>query len=122
MTTIYTNTIQSVGSEASSFLSEKMLVTFGDQAPAELRDYCFALAPATSDGVIEPGVVLRIDEMTFPITAVGGLAQRNLDSLGHITLVFDGAAKPKLEGAIHVLADDGMPEPKVGSTLSIETA
>ena len=102
MSVIYRNQICAVGSQAESFLSEKMLVTFGGKAPDELRDFCYALPEATSSGTIGVGDVLAIGEHRFPITAIGALAQRNLDSLGHVTLVFDGADEPRLEGALHV--------------------
>jgi len=39
MSVIYRNQICAVGSQAESFLSEKMLVTFGGKAPDELRDF-----------------------------------------------------------------------------------
>lgn len=68
------------------------------KAPDELRDFCYALPEATSSGTIGVGDVLAIGEHRFPITAIGALAQRNLDSLGHVTLVFDGADEPRLEG------------------------
>ncbi|MCA7081933.1 PTS glucitol/sorbitol transporter subunit IIA, partial [Staphylococcus aureus] len=52
MSVIYRNQICAVGSQAESFLSEKMLVTFGGKAPDELRDFCYALPEATSSGTI----------------------------------------------------------------------
>lgn len=82
MSVIYRNQICAVGSQAESFLSEKMLVTFGGKAPDELRDFCYTLPEATSSGTIGVGDVLAIGEHRFPITAIGALAQRNLDSLG----------------------------------------
>ncbi|WP_027587178.1 PTS glucitol/sorbitol transporter subunit IIA [Acidipropionibacterium thoenii] len=121
MPVIYRNTIRSVGSEASSFLTQKMLVTFGDQAPEGLRDFCYALPAATCTGTIKVGDTVLIDGRAFPITAVGEVAQRNLDSLGHVTLVFDGAPDPRLDGALHVAAGD-LPSPQQGSTIVIESA
>ena len=69
MSVIYRNQICAVGSQAESFLSEKMLVTFGGKAPDELRDFCYALPEATSSGTIGVGDVLAIGEATqTPIT------------------------------------------------------
>ena len=68
------------------------------------------------------GDVLAIGEHRFPITAIGALAQRNLDSLGHVTLVFDGADEPRLEGALHVRCGGELPRPQAGSTILIESA
>ena len=78
MSVIYRNQICAVGSQAESFLSEKMLVTFGGKAPDELRDFCYALPEATSSGTIGVGDVLAIGEHRFPITAIGALAQLSL--------------------------------------------
>lgn len=122
MSVIYSNTIRSVGPEAESFLTERMLVTFGDQAPDELRDYCYGLPEATSVGAMGVGDLLVIGDQRFPITAVGSLAQRNLDSLGHVTLVFDGAEEPRLEGAVHVRCDGDLPTPQPGTSIVIESA
>ncbi|AXE38488.1 PTS glucitol/sorbitol transporter subunit IIA [Acidipropionibacterium virtanenii] len=122
MTVIYANTVRSVGPEAASFLSERMLVTFGDQAPDELRDFCYALPPATSTAAIGIGDALVLDGARFPITAIGNVAQKNLDALGHVTLVFDGAGEPRLSGAIHVSADGDLPSLGEGSTIAIESA
>lgn len=66
MSVIYRNQICAVGSQAESFLSEKMLVTFGGKAPDELRDFCYALPEATSSGTIGVGDVLAIGEHRFP--------------------------------------------------------
>ncbi|AFV89964.1 MAG: PTS glucitol/sorbitol transporter subunit IIA [Acidipropionibacterium acidipropionici] len=122
MTVIYANTVRSVGPEAASFLAERMLVTFGDQAPEELRDFCYALPPATSTGAISVGDALVLDGARYPITAIGDVAQKNLDALGHVTLVFDGAAEPRLSGAIHVSAQAALPTLRQGSTIAVESA
>ncbi|MCI1746990.1 MAG: PTS glucitol/sorbitol transporter subunit IIA [Acidipropionibacterium sp.] len=122
MAVIYSNTVQSVGPEASSFLAEKMLVTFGDQAPEGLRDFCYSLPPATCTGTIKVGDTVLINGEAFPITAIGEVAQRNLDSLGHVTIVFDGAPEPRLDGALHVTASGDLPNLQAGSTIAIESA
>lgn len=122
MTVIYRNTVRAVGPEAASFLAERMLVTFGDQAPEELRDFCYALPPATSTAVIKVGDALVLDGARFPITALGDVAQKNLDSLGHVTLVFDGAGEPRLSGAVHVSAEGALPTLREGSTITVESA
>lgn len=122
MSVIYSNTVRSVGPEAASFLTEKMLVTFGDQAPEGLRDFCYALPAATSTGTIKVGDTVIIDGQAFPITALGEVAQRNLDSLGHVTLVFDGAQEARLDGALHVADIGELPNIQQGSSIVIESA
>lgn len=120
MPVIYRNTVRSIGPEAASFLAERMLVTFGDNAPDELRDFCYTLSEAACSRSLSVGDTLMIDGVEYPITAIGGAAQRNLDSLGHVTLVFDGADEPRMDGCIHVRAQD-LPGLHVGSTIAIET-
>ncbi|WP_130865735.1 PTS glucitol/sorbitol transporter subunit IIA [Acidipropionibacterium timonense] len=121
MAIIYTSSVTAIGPEAASFLAEKMLVTFGANAPAELRDYCYILDSATSSGPIQPGSTAIIDGTAMTVTAIGSVAQKNLDALGHVTLVFDGADVPRMDGAIHLLATGtALPALQEGSTFTIE--
>ncbi len=57
-----------------------------------------------------------------PITAVGEVAQKNLEALGHITVNIDGDSEPKMAGAIHIRCDGPAPEITIGSVLTIEAA
>ena len=43
-----------------------------------------------------------LDGVPFKITAVGDVAERNLASLGHITVLFNGATQSPLPGTICV--------------------
>ena len=123
MAIIYSTSVTSIGSEAATFLTEKMLVTFGANAPEELRDYCYVLGAATSSGPILPGSKAVIDGTSMTITAIGEVAQKNLDALGHVTLVFDGADTPRMDGAIHLLVDGtSMPNLHAGSTFVVENS
>ncbi len=121
MTEIYRTTVTDAGPLAESFLTERMFVTFGENAPDALREFCFLVAPATSSAVITVGHQLVIDGAAFPITAVGDVAQRNLDSLGHVTITLDGADTPAMDGGIHALAGEELPRIAVGSILAIES-
>lgn len=121
MTQTYHTNVTAAGPEATAFIEQRMFVTFGENAPDALRDFCFiidATAQTTQD--IEVGQVLVLDGMAYPITAVGDVARKNLDQLGHITVNVDGAAAAKMHGAVHV-SGDTMPQLDVGSTISIET-
>ena len=55
MSEIYRSTVTDAGPLATSFLDEGMLVTFGADAPEELREFCFILAPAQTVAAIEAG-------------------------------------------------------------------
>ena len=118
MSQIFATTVQGIGSEAAMFAEQGMYILFGDNAPAALADYCYTIVmnPTTAD--IAPGHRLVLDGVTFPVTAVGSLVRKNLDGLGHITINFDGAAVPALEGTLHV--SGAAPALAVGSSIAIE--
>ena len=69
---------------------------------------------------IKPGQFVVIDGTKFKITALGDIAQRNLESLGHVTISFDGATAATLPGTINVEKAD-MPKLDIGTEISIVT-
>ncbi|BDG46047.1 MULTISPECIES: PTS glucitol/sorbitol transporter subunit IIA [Parageobacillus] len=118
MRTIYENTIKSVGPMAEEFLSEKMLILFGDRAPDELKNYCFVIDVVEVTEEIQTGDVLYMDNEKFVITSVGDVVCQNLGRLGHITLKFDGSTTPQLPGTLH-LEQKELPKIGVGTKLKI---
>lgn len=118
MKTIYENTVVSLGALVDSFQDEGMFITFGDQAPDTLKDFCYGVDVKPVDGDIKAGQTLIIDGAEYKITAVGDIAKRNLESLGHVTVVFSGAAEADLTGSICV-EEKAMPKLKVGSSIKI---
>lgn len=121
MTEIYRTTVKEAGPQALAFVSEGMFVTFGEDAPDALREFCFIVdATATTAAPIRAGQRLVIDGVEFPITAVGDVAQKNLDALGHVTINLDAAPVAKLHGAIHADGGGKIPPLAVGSTIVIE--
>lgn len=118
MNTIYENKIKSIGPMADSFLKEKMFILFGNDAPQDLKDYCYNIEVVGVDGEITAGQTLLIDDQEFTITSVGGLVQKNLTSLGHITLRFDGSTSPELPGTLY-LENKEIPELGLGTELKI---
>lgn len=117
----YTTRILSVGSEAASFLQEKMAITFAGNAPEELRDYCFLLEEVEMDGHLAVGQTVHIGDQSWNITALGGLAEKNLAGLGHVTLVFDGEAEPRMDGAVHLGGVDAEPALTQGARVVFAT-
>lgn len=105
----YATTVSEVGPDAPAFLAENMAITFGGNAPAELRLFCYLLEPAQLEGSLALGQRVLIGEQTWTITAIGAVAEANLSKLGHVTLVFDGASEPRLPGALHVAGPDEAP-------------
>ncbi|QGF23237.1 PTS glucitol/sorbitol transporter subunit IIA [Raineyella fluvialis] len=119
MTEIYRTTVSGAGPEATAFIGQGMFVTFGEDAPEALREFCFIIdAAAQTSQDIEVGQELVLDGRAYPITAVGDVARKNLDQLGHVTVNVDGAATAKMHGAIHV-SGEIMPELAAGSTIAI---
>jgi PTS system glucitol/sorbitol-specific IIA component len=118
MKTIYESKVKSIGSLADSFLEEKMLILFGDGAPQELKDFCYNIDVVDAAEEIQAGQKLYINDVKFEITSVGNVVQRNLTTLGHITLRFDGSSSPELPGTIY-LEDKDIPSIDLGTKLKI---
>jgi PTS system glucitol/sorbitol-specific IIA component len=122
MTVIYRTTVHDAGPLAEAFVSEGMFVTFGSNAPEALREFCYIVDINEVAAALAPGQQLTVDGRAFPITAVGEVAQRNLQNLGHVTVNIDGDSEPKMAGAIHIRCDGPAPEITIGSVLTIEAA
>lgn len=99
---IYETTINKIGESVEAFLGEKMLILFGDNAPAELADYCLLIEMNQVNGPIKSGGLLHIGDNHYSITAVGDAVEKNLNALGHITLKFDGSTEPELPGTLYL--------------------
>ena len=103
MTTIYENKILEVGPLVEELKGENMIVLFGTNAPAELREFCHLLEVKPVDGEIVPGHTLYIDDNKYEITAVGNAATKTAN-LAHITIKFDGSKEAELPGTLYVEA------------------
>lgn len=119
MANLYTTHVVEVGPEAEIFRAENMFILFGSEAPDNLRSYCYIIDRVDVEGDITPGQKLVIDGYQYPITAVGSVAQKNLQSLGHISVVFNGATSADLDGTIYVEPLE-MPTITVGSQIAIQ--
>ena len=105
----YTTRIIEVGPDAEDFLEENMAITFAGDAPEALRSYCYIIEKAELEGGLAVGQEVRIGDQHWTITAIGNVAETNLENLGHVTLVFDGAPEPRLPGAVHIGGVDAKP-------------
>lgn len=105
MKKIFETRILAVGPLAQKFICDsQMMILFGEEMPAALADYCYKIKISPIQGDITAGSTFLIDEQKFLITAVGHVVKQNLQNLGHITIAFDGKAKAKLPGILHVEA------------------
>ena len=118
--TKYRAAVQAVGELAGEFIAEGILVFFAVDAPEELRET--ALVHDCTDepaAPVEIGDIIRLDRHSFPVLAVGRVANENLKNLGHLVLKFNGLTEAEMEGDVTLPA---MPVPDlgIGSTLLIE--
>lgn len=120
MAVIYTTTINGSGVAATEFAAENMIITFADNAPDSLADFVYRVDQNPVTGEVLVGQQFQIGDEIRTITAVGDVAQKNLNDLGHVTLIFDGAAEPRLPGAIHV-SEGELPALDPGTTVTITT-
>lgn len=111
---MYKTKIVEIGPIVEDFAEEFLLVLFGPQATAELRDIC--VIHESSDGpkgVIQKNSRLIIGNQEYHILDVGNEANSNFESLGHISIYFrDGENNEILPGAILV-------EPRVFPILAV---
>lgn len=119
MDMIFKTEIIAVGVEAQSMLDESQLfILFSGDAPQDLADYCFMISNKELDGHILPSCKLVIDEVAYPITAVGAVVEKNLAELGHITISLSGENEATLPGTLYIQADK-KPVLTQGTTLQI---
>lgn len=113
----YRTRVVDVGPDAADFLAEQMAITFAGDAPEALRPYCFLIEKSTLEGDLAVGQGVQLGGQNWQITALGEVAQQNLASLGHVTLVFDGDAAPRMPGAIHLGGVDEPPALAIGAEV-----
>lgn len=102
MTVIYQTTITRIGQSAADALSDRMLITFREGAPADIEEFCFIHCHGEMTGELKAGSQLELAGERYPVTAVGEVAGQNLRELGHITLRFDGQPQAEYPGTVHV--------------------
>lgn len=115
---IYENVIKGKGNSVGEFGTE-MFILFGENAPDTLKDFCYLIDLKEADSSIEVGQTLHIDDESFKILAVGDIAQRNLESLGHLTVNFSGDKGDVLPGSIVVEKKDHKAL-DIGTVMKIE--
>ena len=84
---IFQTEIIELGEQVDAFFEEGMFVLFGDNVPDTLKDFCHFIDQKKVDGTIKKGDKLVVDQKEYLITAVGDIAQSNLETLGHLTVV-----------------------------------
>lgn len=118
MNVIYENQVKAMGSCVDEFQEEGMFILFGDNAPEELREYCYSVNVAPINGQIAAGQTLKVGENSYQITAVGEEAPVTLAGLGHCTINFSGQTEVDLPGTIYV-EQKPMPKIEIGTIIQI---
>ena len=102
---MYQVTIKGKGAMVDAFREEGIFVTFGDNAPDTLKDFCYSIDVNPVDGEVTPGCKLVI-------------ANENLKNLGHVTYNFGGEDAECLPGTI-CMEKAELPALDIGSTIAI---
>ncbi|MBS7577427.1 MULTISPECIES: PTS glucitol/sorbitol transporter subunit IIA [unclassified Enterococcus] len=116
--TIFKTKIKGIGAEAALFKEEKMIILFGEAAPDGLAEYCYNIEINQTTEPIEEGMQLLVAGSEFEITAVGSVVNQNLNTLGHITIKFDGSKVAELPGTLYVEAKS-LPDIKIDAIVEI---
>lgn len=114
----YAGYILEVGPMVPEMLEAGVLVLFGEQAPAELREIAIVHNGRQLAEPITHGDMLVLGNMSCVITAVGGMANENLAELGHIVIKANCASETDLPGEISV-EPVVLRVPAVGAELAI---
>ncbi|WP_431802345.1 PTS glucitol/sorbitol transporter subunit IIA [Halobacillus andaensis] len=99
-------------------MKKKMIILFKQGAPAELEEFSVSHEINQLKEDIQVKDTLKINDHEYKITGVGNAVNKNLDSLGHITLKFDGSQEPELPGTLY-LEDVKVPEIHQGDIVEI---
>lgn len=116
---IYSTIVKEIGPNAKDFLEEDMMVTFSEDAPPELRPYCFLIDQNALTGEVEVGDKVFLGEVSYEITAIGEQAIKNLKDLGHMTLNFKGEVDPTMAGTLYLEKKEPV-EVQVGTEIIIK--
>jgi len=98
----YETRVQAVGEMIPEFLTQGLIIFFGEIAPEELHDFVIRHRPTVSGSVPRPGDVIELDGEAFTVTAVGDVVADNLLQLGHFCLKADGSTNAPLPGDVCV--------------------
>lgn len=114
------STITAIG-DAALTPEDPLVILFGDDATESLRDVAviqhFQDESAQAQLMLHAGDQLQIDDQTYQIARVGVLANRNLQTIGHVSLFFTPIPEQPLENALY-LTPTTKPNISVGSKFT----
>lgn len=117
--TRYETRVVAVGPLVPDFVNQGVLVLFAENAPPELHEFSILHRPQGSVGKVRPGDIVVFGSDSRTITAVGEVANENLEKLGHAVFKCNGRTTPDLPGDICLDAGE-LPELEIGDRISVE--
>ena len=120
--TYYRTTIAEIGPEAEEMITAGVLILFGEPLPEALAEVSIVHRPSQtlSGHAIAVGDVVSLGGTELRIDAVGELATRNLDDLGHIVLYVNQPDQKLLPGAVFASGD--IPDLKAGDVIEFRSS
>jgi glucitol/sorbitol PTS system EIIA component len=99
---MYQTIVKEIGAMTQAFEDDKIVILFGMEAPAELKEISFLhqVEHGGDNEAIKEGGSLLIDGQEFVIEKVGTAANENLQTLGHISIYFSEPEGEVLPGAV----------------------
>lgn len=116
---MYKTTIKEIGELVPAFAEEQLVILFGPTATSELRAIgVIHETTKAEENVLKVGRKLMIGSQQYEITKVGKTANKNFDTLGHISIYFKESEAEVLPGAV-VVSPAIFPELLVGDCIEI---
>ena len=113
----YTFKIVSIGENVSNFLSTSKCVTIIDEGCSEgLAAMSIVHTKGKLKGEVAPGDNLEWGALKFKVTGVGDVVNKNLNEIGHCTILFNG--KVNLPGQMSI-EGSYLPNFNIGDTIKI---
>lgn len=115
----YSTVVTRVGPLVQDFIREGRLVLFAEGAPDELHDFSVLHTPDEEFEEVAVGDRLVIGGTRFRVTAVGEVANKNLQAIGHAAFKSNGKTEPDMPGDICV-EELAFPLPAPGDKIVLE--
>ncbi|WP_424467685.1 PTS glucitol/sorbitol transporter subunit IIA [Pseudoclavibacter helvolus] len=117
-TTIWQSEIARIGPDATDMFEGGVYILFGEPVPDALAEVSLVHKGHAGEFVpVQAGDEFVLGDSAVTITAVGDLANSNLQELGHVVLYLNAEDTALLPGAIQ--ATGTLPTPTEGATVSV---
>lgn len=116
----YSTIVTAIGPLLEEFLAERIIVLFNEDAPEELWEFAVIHRPEGGFEEVRPGDSVRFGSHDpIRVTAIGEVANKNIEALGHAVFKCNGNEEAELPGDV-CLEDVPLPQVEVGQTITIE--